>query len=167
MKKAIFYGTTTNTTNEVASILSDITGIDDVYNVIDGIDNILNYDLIYVLTPTYGRGELQDDWALVIEKIEKLDFSSKYVALLGTGDIIVHGDSFVNTLRAMYEVFKKANAKIVGMVDTKGYDFLESSSIENGKFLGLPIDHLNEYDLTEERIENWQKIIQKEVDLNE
>lgn len=167
MKSAIFFGTTTSTTSEVASILSDITGVLDVYNVENGIENILNYDLIYILTPTYGRGELQEDWALVIDKLKEKDFSSKYIALLGTGDIIVHGDSFVNTLRPMYEIFKEAKAKIVGMVSTEGYDFLESEAIENEKFVGLAIDHLNEYDLTEQRIEKWLEIIEKEVGNNE
>lgn len=164
MRKAIFYGTTTFTTEDVAYKLQEKVKDAEVFNVIDGIDNMEDFDLIYICTPTYGRGELEDHWADVIEELENKDLSSKYVALLGTGDSIVHGDSFVNTLSSMYEILEKTNCTFLGnRVSVDDYSFEESTAIREGYFIGLPIDEMNEYELTEDRIDRWINQIEEQL----
>jgi flavodoxin I len=43
----------------------------------------------------------------------------------------------------------------VGAVDTDGYTFDASEAVINGKFIGLPLDDVNEDDKTDTRIEAW------------
>ena len=38
------------------------------------------FDNIILASPTYGMGELQDDWASVIDEVADMDFSGKVVA---------------------------------------------------------------------------------------
>jgi flavodoxin I len=43
----------------------------------------------------------------------------------------------------------------VGAVDTDGYSFDDSEAVVDGKFVGLPLDDVNEDDKTDTRIEAW------------
>jgi flavodoxin I len=44
---------------------------------------------------------------------------------------------------------------MIGYVPADGYDYTDSKSIRDGKFLGLPLDANNEDDMTEERVKQW------------
>ena len=43
----------------------------------------------------------------------------------------------------------------MGAVDTDGYTFDDSEAVINGKFIGLPLDNVNEDDKTDTRIDAW------------
>lgn len=161
MSVGIFYGTTTGVTEEVAQILSDKIEGSELFDVANGIDNINDFDFLILCASTWGLGDIQDDWMAVIDELPR--FNGKPVALLGTGDAVAFADTFVDGLRLLYDKCKKAGANIVGMVPTDGYDFVASIAIIDGKFLGLPIDHMNEPEKTEERIENWLKTLDKYI----
>ena len=77
------------------------------------------------------------------------------MALFGAGDCGTHGENFVSALGILYDSFKAAGATIVGDVPTEDYTFEYSFAVRDGKFIGLPIDEINESEKTEERIENW------------
>jgi flavodoxin I len=51
---------------------------------------------------------------------------------------------------------------MVGKVDTSGYDFIHSKSVQDGYFLGLALDQVNEGHLTEERVRSWCSQLIKE-----
>ena len=53
----------------------------------------------------------------------------------------------------------KNGAVLTGQVPAIEYEFDESESVVDGKFLGLPIDEDFEPELTDERIEKWVKQI--------
>lgn len=161
MSVGIFYGTTTGVTEEVAQILNDKIEGSELFDVANGIDEMENFDFLIFCASTWGLGDIQDDWMAVIDDLPKL--KGKNVALLGTGDAIAFADTFVDGLRLLYDKSKKAGANIVGMVDTSDYDFVASIAIVDNKFLGLPIDHMNEPEKTEERIENWLKTLEKYI----
>ena len=55
----------------------------------------------------------------------------------------------------MHSTFAAAGAKMLGQVDSSGYQHAESKSDVDGKFLGLPLDQDNEDDLTEGRVSEW------------
>jgi flavodoxin len=42
-----------------------------------------------------------------------------------------------------------------GAVETDGYTFDDSEAVIDGKFIGLPLDDINEDDQTDTRIEAW------------
>ena len=69
----IFYGTTGGKTKEVVDIIASQLGDAQVFDVADGIDAIEMFDNIILASPTYGAGELQDDWASVIDELADVD----------------------------------------------------------------------------------------------
>jgi flavodoxin I len=52
---------------------------------------------------------------------------------------------------------------VVGACDTADYDYLESTAVVNGEFVGLPLDDENQGHLTASRIEAWLEKIKPEL----
>lgn len=73
----IFFGTTGGKTKEVVDIVASQLGDARAFDVADGIDAIELFDNIILASPTYGMGELQDDWAGVIDELADIDFQEK------------------------------------------------------------------------------------------
>ena len=55
----------------------------------------------------------------------------------------------------LYNGIKDSGATFVGSVDTDGYTFDGSEAVIDGKFIGLPLDDINEDDKTDARIDAW------------
>ena len=55
----------------------------------------------------------------------------------------------------LYNGIKDSGAHFIGSVATDGYTFDDSEAVINGKFIGLPLDDINEDDKTDIRIETW------------
>lgn len=163
MKVGIYYGTTTGTTEDIANRISTYFEDVDVIEVSQGIDNFLDYDLLILGSPTWGLGDLQDEWMIYIDEIEDMDLSNKYVALFGTGDQASFSDSFIDAIEILYNKVKKANAKLIGFTSTEGYNFDRSTAVKDGKFICLAIDELNQPELSDERVENWCEQLKKEM----
>ena len=87
--------------------------------------------------------------------IEKPDFTGKTIALFGAADQVSHGKHFAGALQIMCDHFEKLGATVVGEFPIEGYSFEHCSAVRNGKFVGLPIDEINQSDLTEDRITQW------------
>ena len=165
-KIGIFYGSTSGTTEEIAEKIHEEIGEDvcDLYNMeedFDDVDDLLKYDYLLIGCSTWGAGEVQNDWRdpLFDMEVEKPDFSGKTIALFGAGDCTGHGKHFVGALGTLHNIFKSLGAKIVGAVSTEGYSFEQSTAIQDGKFVGLPIDEVNESDKTEQRISDWLDLL--------
>lgn len=161
-KIGIFYGSTAGVTEEIAEKLVEYfdEGVCDLYNMeddFDDFDDMLQYDYLLLGSSTWGSGEVQNDWRdpLVDLEEEKPDFTGKTIAFFGAGDCGTHGENFVSALGILYDYFKAAGATIVGNVATDGYTFSKSYAVRDGKFVGLPIDEINESEKTDERIEAW------------
>ena len=85
----IFYGSTTGSTEAVAQDIARLLGVaeSDLHNVADtSADEADKYDLLLLGSPTWGCGELQDDWYSFLEDLKKRDLRGKQVALFGCGD---------------------------------------------------------------------------------
>ncbi len=163
---AIFYGSTSGVTEEIAEKIQEKIGEDncDLYSMeadFDGVDDLLKYDYLLLGCSTWGAGELQNDWRepLFDIEIEKPDFSGKTIALFGPGDCEGHSKHFVGALGILYDQFKALGANLVGAVSTKDYSFEKSTSIRDGKFVGLPLDEINESDKTDQRIDDWLTLL--------
>ena len=161
-KIGIFYGSTSGVTEEIAEALRDKFGeeVCDLYSMEEDYDEysqLLDYDYLLLGCSTWGAGEVQNDWRepLFDMDIEKPDFTGKTIALFGAGDQVGHGKHFVGALQIMCDQFEKLGATIVGDFPIEGYSFEHSSAVRNGKFVGLPIDEVNQSELTEERITQW------------
>ena len=64
---------------------------------------------------------------------------------------------------AIYEELKDTRCKFCGAVDTAGYTFDSSIAVVNGKFVGLPLDEVNEDGQTDERISAWVEQVKQEI----
>ena len=110
---------------------------------------------LILLTPTYGVGEVQEDWANVMSQFEKIDFTGKKVAIAGLGNQFAFGESFVGGMRVLYDVVVKNGGEIIGFTSNEGYHYEESEAVIDNKFVGLAIDENNQDDETPERVMNW------------
>ncbi len=167
-KMAIFYGSTSGITASVATKLHEYftEEVCDIYSMEEdfmGADQMLEYDYLLFGCSTWGSGEVQNDWRDPIfdMSLEKPDFTGKTIALFGAGDCVTHGEQFVSALGTLYDHFKKLGATIVGQFPLDGYSYEYSFAVRDDKFVGLPIDEVNESDKTSERIAQWLEIIKQ------
>ncbi len=160
----IFFGSSTGATELVATKLQAIIGVEnaEIYNVDEAtVEDIKKHDYLIFGTPTWGMGDLQDDWGDFLEELLKVDLSKKKVALFGLGDQDTYPDSFVDGLGVMFDVLNNKTT-IVGQWPTKGYHFDDSMAVRDKKFVGLPIDEEYQADLTNERLKKWVAMLKKD-----
>lgn len=159
MKKiGIFYGSTTGTTDAIAHQIAQSMGVAsaDVHDVAKLTPAMIDaYDVLILGTSTWGAGELQDDWYDGLKVLKKSALSGKTVAIFGCGDSDGYADTFCDGIGLLYEDLKDSGCQIIGSVSTEGYTYDASVAEVDGKFVGLPLDDMNESSLTGERIEHW------------
>ena len=98
---------------------------------------------------------MQDDWYDGLKVLQGANLSGKTIALFGCGDSESYSDTFVGGIGELYNGIKASGAHFVGAVDTDGYTFDDSEAVVDGKFVGLPLDDVNEDDKTDTRIDAW------------
>ncbi|PIF05675.1 MAG: flavodoxin [Draconibacterium sp.] len=161
-KIAILYGSDTGNTEAVAKQIAAKLEAD-IFDVAGNPkDKLTEYKNLILGTSTMGLGDLQDDWAMFIQELDRVDLTGKTIALFGLGDAEMYPDSFVDGMGEIYDTLKDKECKIVGQTDTDDYEFDASTAVVNGKFVGLPLDEDNQSDLTNERIETWVEKIKNE-----
>ncbi len=163
---AVLFGSTTGTTEDLARRIAAKLNVPsgDVIDVSKLTENIVNeFDVLILGTSTWGAGELQDDWYDGVSLLKKCDLSHKYVALFGCGDSDSYSDTFCNAIGILYEELKDTNCTFCGATDTEGYTFDSSEAVVDGKFVGLPLDEVNEDSLSDERISAWTDQLKKEL----
>ncbi len=167
-KIGLFYGSNLGATEEVSQIFKKILKDKvEIHNIAyAGIDEMKNYSNIIVGSPTWGYGDLQDDWQFFIEDNPSIELSGKKVAIFGLGDQDAHHDVFVNAMGHLHTYFEGNNAKMIGFWPTEGYSYgNETTAVKDGKFLGLPVDEVNQPNLTEERVKRWIDLLLVEFKL--
>ena len=166
----IFFGSSGGVTRAVAEKLEELfdgAELIDMEEDFDDIDQMLEYDILLLGSSTWGQGDPQRDWVDPLYEIEsdETDFTGKTIALFGAGDQETHGEHFVSALGKMYDLFSARGAKLVGSFPTEGFTYEFSLAEKDGKFVCLPIDDINQSDLTDERVEKWAAGIKEELGL--
>ena len=164
-KIGLFFGPLKGSVHRVAEKVKTAIGeqVVDMISVHDAsVADLEKYDKIIFGISTVGKetwdSEFSNtDWAKFFPNVSKVDFSGKTVAIFGLGDHITYSRHFVNAIGVLAKVLLQNGATLVGEVDPSGYEFEDSESIVDGKFIGLPIDEDFEAELTDERISNWIK----------
>lgn len=157
-KTAIFYGSSSGTTEDIAGRIAGKLGIDssDVYNVGEAdVSDTIPYEVLILGSSTWGVGDLQDDWEGFLPKLKKTDLSGKMIAIFGTGDASSFGDSFCDAIGIIYKELQGTGARFIGFVSADGYTYDDSAAFIDGQFVGLPLDEINEDNETEERLDRW------------
>lgn len=165
MKKiGIFYGTSTGQTEVVAEKLHKLLGLDvaDVINVEDATAaDLARYPYLVLGTPTWGIGDMQDDWEDFLEELASADLGRKKVALFGLGDQDTYPESFADGMGVLYDWIRD-KVKVVGAWPLSGYHFNASDAVREGKFVGLVLDQENQAGLTDKRLGKWVEVLRKE-----
>lgn len=157
MKTAIFYGSTTGTTEMVAGKVGELLGAE-VLSATE-IDRVEEYDFVIFATSTWGMGDLQDDWYEALDKLKTKNLSGKKVGFIGVGDQAGFGDTFVDGIGTIYGEIKDMGINLVGKTSTDGYSFSGSKAVVDDEFVGLVIDENNQSELTDERINAWVEMV--------
>jgi len=160
MKIGLFYGSTTCYTEIAAEKIQQTIGIElvEIHNIKDTpLSDCLNYDFIVLGISTWDYGELQEDWESIWLDINELNLSDKTIALYGMGDQIGYTDWFQDALGMLHEQVTAQGATVIGYWPNRGYEFAASKALTTDKaqFLGLSLDEDNQYDLSEDRIDQW------------
>jgi flavodoxin I len=167
MKKiGIFYGSTTGTTGDVAGLIAGKLGVGaaDVHDVAGADAGAVDgYEVLILGSSTWGVGELQDDWYGFLEKLKKRNLSGKTVALFGCGDASSFGASFCDALGIIHDGLRATGCRFAGSVGDEGYGHDASAALVDGRFVGLPLDDVNEPRLTGPRVDAWLKGLEAEL----
>ena len=159
----VIYGSSTGTCEAIAEKIASKLGCEAV-NVQELTTDIINNHQNLVLgTSTWGAGELQDDWYDGLKILNESDLSGKVIAFFGCGDCESYSDTFVGGMGELYNGIKDSGAHFIGSVDTDGYTYDDSEAVIDGRFIGLPLDEINEEDKTDSRIEEWLSAISAEL----
>ncbi|WED24110.1 flavodoxin [Vibrio sp. JC009] len=176
-KVGIFFGTDSGSTRKIAKMIFKQLGEDVAakplnINRVDA-SAFDEYDYLIMGTPTYGEGLLPgmsaecqaESWEEFVPNFEEIDLSGKKVGLFGLGDQVNYPNEFVDGLGELYDCVVESGAELVGSWPTDGYEFNESTAVDEDSFVGLVIDKDNQASLTEERVTNWVGQIKGEMGL--
>lgn len=151
----VIYGSSTGTCEVLAEKIASKLGCEalNVQNL--SADMVAANKNLILGTSTWGAGELQDDWYDGLKILQGADLSGKTIAIFGCGDCSSYSDTFVGGMGELYNGLKDSGAQFIGSVETSGYTYDDSEAVIDGKFIGLPLDEINEDDKTDARIDAW------------
>lgn len=160
MKIGLFYGSSTCYTEIVAEKIQASIGEElvDIYNIKEsGLSKINDYDILILGISTWDFGELQEDWGALWHEICGLTVNNKIVALFGLGDQDGYGEWFVDALGMLHDELQAQAPIFIGQWPIEGYQFSASKALTADKqhFYGLAIDEDTQYELSDERIDQW------------
>jgi flavodoxin I len=160
MAVGLIYSTTTGNTETVAGYITEKTGLEAVdIGDLDGA-GVAAFDGLIIGAPTWHTGAdsersgtAWDDF--IYGDLTSLDLAGKKVAIFGLGDSSGYGDNFCDAMDELKTCFEGQGATVIGSVSTDTYEYEESKSVADGKFVGLACDEDNQPDLSEERVNAW------------
>lgn len=160
MKAALFYGTTTGNTGDIADKVKDHWDVGelDLFDVAETtLSQVKDYELLIFAIPTWDYGEVQEDWLDIWDSVDEINFNDKNVALIGLGDQFGYPEWFVDAMGMLHDKVVKQGAEVVGHWSVEGYEFEESKALTEDKkhFVGLALDEDWQREQTDERVSNW------------
>lgn len=167
----LFFGSDTGNTEAVAGMIQKELG-NDLVDVMDIAQStradIEKYDLLILGIPTWYYGESQADWDDFLPELDKIDFSTKLVAIFGCGDQEDYAEYFLDAMGTLRDAITAKGATIVGYWPTDSYQFEASKALVDDKhFVGLGIDEDRQPELTGERVTQWCQQLKEEMCLAE
>lgn len=162
MSIGVFYGSTTGVTQEAAETIAEKLGAE-LHNVSDCDANAFDaYDVLVLGSSTWGLGELQDDWADFLPKVEKGNLSGKKVALFALGDQNSYSDTYGDAIAEIHDALSGAGVAFIGKWADSDYEGEGRAKVDGG-WLGLMLDDNNQSDLTADRISRWVEQLKSEM----
>ncbi len=127
-------------------------------------EKVSGYDSFIFGGSTVGADHWSNDdnansWSTFFADISKYNLKGKKASIFGLGNQLIYPDQFVDGMAYIKKSLLNEGMTVTGAWSTEGYDYEESQSIEDGKFIGLALDEDAQPELTEERIVAWLKEI--------
>ncbi len=171
MKIGLFYGSTTCYTEMVAEKMQAAFTQHTEFSVVlhnikdDPLALCQEYDLLIFGISTWDYGQLQEDWESSWQEVAELELSGKIVALYGMGDQVGYSEWFQDALGMLHQQLEPTDAYLTGYWPNEGYEFTGSKALTEDQqyFVGLSLDDESQYQLTDERIEQWVKQLNDEI----
>jgi flavodoxin II len=160
----LFYGSTTCYTEmaaeKIQTKLNQLVGHACVhlFNINEvSLTKTQSFDILIFGISTWDFGELQEDWESTWQDIAGLNLTNKTVAIFGLGDQLGYAEWFQDAVGMLHDELLVLGCDFIGYWPNQGYDFIDSKALTEDKsfFVGLSLDDENQYDLTDERIDNW------------
>jgi len=166
----LFYGSSTCYTEMTAYKIRDLLGENavDIHNIVDAPPaKMAEYSQLILGIPTWDYGELQEDWENIWDEIDSIDLSGKTIALYGQGDQYGYPDWFLDAMGYLHNKVLLAGATLIGYWPNQGYEFNESQALTEDKshFVGLALDDEGQFELSEQRLQQWCRTIATEFSL--
>jgi len=119
-----------------------------------------DYDALILGGSTVGASIWQnaDDknyWRIFFNSLTGTNPLHKPYAVYGLGDQVKYPNHFVDGMNIIRQEMDAVGGNRVGNWPVDGYNFSDSESVENGKFIGLAIDEDWQDDMTDARLEKW------------
>ncbi|WP_108867843.1 flavodoxin [Aquimarina aquimarini] len=168
-KIGVFYGSDTGCTDDITKDLVSLWGADqlDVREIDDvSKEDFDQFKILILGLSTWYDGDLQSDWEAFYDDFQEIDFTGKVIALYGLGDQIGYGEYFVDGIGILAKVILENGGTIIGHWPIEGYRFTDSVAVIEEKddhFYGLAIDHDNESELSDARLEKWVNQVKSEL----
>ena len=140
----------------------------DLHNLKDVSPKLMeDYSILILGIPTWDFGELQEDWEAIWAAVARADLKGKIVAKVMAWAIsrsMVSG-SF-DALGMLHDHIAPLGVQFIGFWPTEGFEFTSPKPLSaDGKhFVGLAPDEVNQYDLSEERLQQWCEQILLEME---
>jgi flavodoxin I len=154
----IFYGSSSGKTAAIAGRIQEKLGKEraDLKDVEQSSpDDMMDYEFLILGIPTWGIGEIQEDWDVMLPMLKNIDLSRKKVALFGLGDQESYPGTFADALGRLYEVLLSTGCSFTGSWPVAGYAYEGSTAVKGGRFVGLVLDEENQPEKTDQRIDKW------------
>jgi flavodoxin II len=156
----LFYGSSTCYTEIAAEKIQQQfpQGCVDIHNIADTpITEMLHYQQLILGIPTWDYGELQEDWENNWDALDELDLSQTTIALYGLGDQVGYPDWFLDALGYLHNKVIVQGARVIAYWPNTGYEYNASQALthDQSQFVGLALDDENEFDKTDQRIQQW------------
>ncbi len=168
MKIGLFYGSTTCYTEIAAEKIREAIGPElvDIFNIKETpLSKTSDYQVLIFGISTWDYGELQEDWAELWQQVNGLSVQGKIIALYGMGDQEGYGQWFQDALGMLHDELQPQQPTFIGYTRTDGYQFEASKALtpDGQHFVGLALDEDNQYDLSDQRIQDWAIQILTEI----
>lgn len=119
------------------------------------LEAMLDFDWLILGAPTWNTGQLPRDWETALDEFDTLELAGRPVALFGLGDQVGYPDTFADALIFLADRVRACGGHLVGAWPATGYSFTNSWAVEDGCFVGLVLDEVNQPELTAPRLDRW------------
>lgn len=168
MKSALIYGSATGKTEYVSELIAEQMAPEFDLPRIDVSDlspqDLADYEFLILGIPTWDVGELEYNWADVVEAMGDQRYEELQIAIFGLGDQDNYADTYQDAMGMLYdELVSRGATGNLGFTSTESHTYDASKAEKDGQFCGLAIDDDVQPELTEERVNAWALQLKTEL----